>query len=135
MGYYELDSERELYPIIAALADPELKDIAQEITRTAESYLAQSRSTTEWGKLPVPMVKRQQASGLTDIGMDSEPNKYSKDYLVWLEGGEDNRGAMAIEMGHEPSGYFKGKSWTDSPRGLYILHRAAGLTFFRRFRG
>lgn len=132
---YSVLPEKLLYPIIAELADGELKDIAQEITRTAESYLGQARTTTEWGKLPEPMVKRQQASGLTDIGMDSEKAKYGTDYLVWLEGGEDNQGAMAIEMGHEPSGYFKGKSWTDSPRGLYILHRAAGLTFFRRFRG
>jgi hypothetical protein len=79
------------------------------------------------------VVKRQQASGLTDIGLDSEPAKYGTDYIVWMDGGEDDQGAMAIEMGHSPSGYFKGTS-TSSPRGLFILHRAAGLTYFKRFR-
>lgn len=130
--------EAALYPIVAEMAahggpGENIKDIATEIKNTAERYLAQDRATTEHTKLPVPMVKHQQASGLTDIGMDSEPGRYGTDYLVWMEGGEDNRAAMAIEMGHSPSGYFKGTS-TRSPRGLFILHRAAGLTFFRRFR-
>jgi hypothetical protein len=131
----ELLPEAALYPIVAAEADDEVHDIAKEIKRTADQYLAQDRATTEHSKLPVPMVKRQQASGLTDIGLDSEPSpRYgATDYIVWLEGGEDDRGAMAIEMGHSPSGYFKGTS-TSSPRGLFILHRAAGLTYFRRFR-
>ena len=131
----ELLPESALYPIVADQADGELRDIAREIKNTADVYLAQDRATTEHTKLPYPMVKSPQASGLTDIGMDSEPGpKYGvTDYLVWMEGGEDNRAAMAIEMGHSPSGYFKGTA-TRSPRGLYILHRAAGLTFFRRFR-
>ena len=125
--------EAELYPIVAEMADSSLRNIAREIKTTADSYLAQDRATTEHTKLPEPMVSRQQASGLTEIGMDSEAAKYGTDYIIWLEGGEDNRGAMAIEMGHSPSGYFKG-SPTRSPRGLYILHRAAGLTMFNRFR-
>jgi hypothetical protein len=136
----ELLPEAALYPIIAKMADSggpgeNIKDTAQQIKRTAEQYLAQARATTPHTKLPTPMVKRQQASGLTDIGLDSEPGaRYgATDYLVWMEGGEDDRGAMAIEMGHNPSGYFAGTA-TDSPRGLYILHRAAGLTYFRRFR-
>lgn len=131
---YKLLPEKLLYPIVAELADGTLKDIAHEIESNAERHLAQDRATTEWGKLPVPMVKRQQASGLTEIGMHSEPAKYGNDYIVWLEGGEDNRAAMAIEMGHSPSGYFAGKDWTDSPRGLHILGRAAGLTMLLRFR-
>jgi hypothetical protein len=136
----ELLPEAELYPIIAKMADnggpgENVKDIAQQIKRTADQYLAQARATTPHTKLPTPIVKRQQASGLTEIGLDSEPAaRYgATDYLVWLEGGEDDQGAMAIEMGHSPSGYFKG-SETRSPRGLFILHRAAGLTYFRRFR-
>ena len=126
--------EEELFPIIESFVDGEMKRIAREIKTTADSYLSQARATTEWAKLPVPMVKRQQASTLTDIGMYPEPARYGNDYIVWMEGGEDDRGAMAIEMGHSPSGYFAGKSWTDSPRGLFILHRAAGLTMFNVFR-
>jgi hypothetical protein len=125
--------ESLLYPIVAEMSDGTLKDIAQDIERNAKRHLAQDRATTEWGKLPVPMVKRQQASGLTDIGSTTEAAKYGNDYIIWLEGGEDNRAAMAIEMGHSPSGYFAGKSWTDSPRGLHILSRAAGLTMLYRF--
>lgn len=129
----ELLPESALYPIVAEMADGELHDIAKEIRRTADQYLAQDRATTPHSKLPEPMVSHQQESGLTTIGMDSEPGKYGNDYIVWMEGGEDDRGAMAIEMGHSPSGYFKGTA-TSSPRGLFILHRAAGLTYFRRFR-
>lgn len=134
MAVFLLPKE-ELYPIVAKLVDGELKDIAKDVKRTADTYLSQARATTEHTKLPEPMVNHQQASRLTDIGMDSEPGpKYGvTDYIIWLEGGEDNRGAMAIEMGHSPSGYFKGSA-TASPRGLYILHRAAGLTMFSRFR-
>ncbi len=122
-----------LYPIVAEMADGELKDIARSIERNAETNLRQAQATTEHTKLAPPMVRRQQASGLTDIGMDVMPAKYGNDYIVWMEGGEDNRAAMAIEMGHSPSGYFKGTS-TRSPRGLFILSRAAGLTMLLRFR-
>lgn len=122
-----------LYPIVAEMADGELKDIARSIERNAENNLRQAQATTEHTKLAPPMVRRQQASGLTDIGMDVMPAKYGNDYIVWMEGGEDNRAAMAIEMGHDPSGYFKGTN-TRSPRGLFILSRAAGLTMLLRFR-
>lgn len=136
----ELLPKKALYPIIAQMADKggpgnNIRDISETIERTAKQYLAQDRATTEHTKLPEPMVRRQQASGLTRIGMHSEPGPAygAIDYIVWLEGGEDDRGAMAIEMGHSPSGYFKGKP-SKSPSGLYILHRAAGLTFFAKFR-
>jgi hypothetical protein len=125
--------EAALYPIVAEMADDEIHDIARDVKRSADQYLAQARATTPHSKLPEPMVKRQQASGLTDIGLDSTPAKYGTDYIVWMDGGEDDQGAMAIEMGHAPSGYFKGSA-TSSPRGLFILHRAAGLTMFKRFR-
>lgn len=125
--------EAALYPIVAEMADDEVKDTAKEIERNAEMHLRQAQATTQWEKLAPPMVKRQQASGLTDIGVDPVPAKYGNDYIVWMEGGEDNRAAMAIEMGHDPSGYFKGSN-TRSPRGLFILSRAAGLTMLRRFR-
>ncbi len=125
--------EAALYPIVAEIADGSVKDTAQEIKHNAEMHLRQVRATTEWEKLPVPVVKRQQASGLTDIGLDAEAAKYGNDYVVWMEGGEDNRAAMAMEMGHDPSGYFAGSA-TQSPRGLHILSRAAGLTMLRRYR-
>lgn len=129
--------EALLYPIVAEMADGELHETARDIELNAKRNLAQAQATTEHTKLPEPMVRRQQASGLTDIGMDRVPAKYGNDYIIWMEGGEDNRAAMAIEMGHDPSGYFSparyhGKS--RSPRGLFILSRAAGLTMLSRFR-
>ena len=127
-----------LYPIVARMAESELRQTAKDIERNAEANLNQAQATTEWEKLAPPLVKRQQASNLTKIGMDILPagsgkNKYGNDYIVWMTGGEDNRAAMAIEMGHSPSGYYKFTD-TASPRGLHILGRAAGLTMLMRFR-
>ena len=136
----ELDSKAELYPKIAAMADHggpgrNVRGWANQIEHNAHMILSQIRRTTEWEKLEPPMVSRRQASGVTAIGLDSVPGEGwgVTDYIVWMEGGEDNRAAMAMEMGHAPSGYFKGTA-TQAPRGLYILHRAAGLTFFKKFR-
>lgn len=142
MGSVYLLPEALLYPIVAEMADGELHSIARDIKRNAENNLRQAQATTEHTKLPEPMVRRQQASGLTDIGLDTVPAKYGNDYSIWMEGGEDDRAAMAIEMGHDPSGYFKPTSkggryagTSRSPRGLFILTRAAGLTMLSRFRG
>jgi hypothetical protein len=102
-----------------------LREEAVDIYHRAERNLAVARATTQWEKLPYPVVKNPQASMLTDVGVQKERVKFGNDYLVILEGGEDNQAALAIEMGHAPSGYFKGSA-TKSPRGLYILMRAAG---------
>jgi|LauGreDrversion4_2_1035121.scaffolds.fasta_scaffold02338_6 hypothetical protein len=133
MGSTYLLPEALLYPIVAEMADGYLHNIARDIKRNADNNLAQAQATTEHTKLPVPMVRRQQASGLTDIGLDTVPAKYGNDYSIWMEGGEDDQAAMAIEMGHDPSGYFKGHRGVKSSRGLFILTRAAGLTMLSRF--
>ena len=131
---YYLMPEGLLYPIVSSMANPEINSIGREIEMRAKRNLAQARATTEWTKLPEPMVARQQASGLTDIGKINIPKEYGFfDQDIWMEGGEDNRAALAIEMGHSPSGYFKGTP-TSSPRGLHILGRAAWLTMARRFK-
>lgn len=121
----------QLYPLIHGMSEKVLKQEATDIYHLANLYLEIERGTTQWTKLPEPMVSRQQASGLTDIDLDKERQKYGNDYLVTLEGGEDNAAALAIEMGHSPSGYFKGSA-TKSPRGLYILMRAAGSALMSR---
>lgn len=132
-GYY-LMPEGLLYPIVSSMSNPEINSIGREIEMRAKRNLAQARATTEHTKLPYPMVRHQQASGLTDIGKDNIPKEYGFfDQDIWLEGGEDNRAALAIEMGHSPSGYFAGTA-TRSPRGLHILGRAAWLTMARRFK-
>lgn len=132
-----LDPTPILYSKIGPMPERVMRSTAKDIERAAKVNLAQVRATTEHTKLPEPMVKRQQASGLTDIGIDIIPkgsgkNKYGNDYIVWMTGGEDDRAAMAIEMGHSPSGYFKGRP-SRSPRGQHILTRAAGLTMLMRF--
>lgn len=134
-----LDPTEVMYTKIGNMPEGVMRNTARDIERAAKSNLAQVRATTEHTKLPEPMVKRQQASGLTDIGIDIIPqgsgkNKYGNDYIVWMTGGEDNLAAMAIEMGHNPSGYFAGKI-TKPPRqrGQHILTRAAGLTMLLRF--
>ena len=124
-GYY-LMPEGLLYPIVSGMSNPEINSIGREIEMRAKRNLAQARATTEHHKIIGP-------GGLTEIGKDNIPKEYGFfDQDIWMEGGEDNRAALAIEMGHKPSGYFKGKP-SRSPRGLHILGRAAWLTMARRF--
>ena len=137
----QLDPAPVIFEKIGHMPEGVMRKTARDIERQAKLNLAQVRATTEHTKLPEPMVKHQQASGLTEIGIDIIPegsgkNKYGNDYIVWMTGGEDDRAAMAIEMGHNPSGFFKGKT-TKPPRqrGQHILTRAAGLTMLLRFGG
>ena len=119
----------EMYPIVSKMANPEINSIGREIEMRAKRNLIQARATTEHRKIIGP-------GGLTDIGKDNVPivDGYGFfDQLIWMEGGADNRAALAIEMGHNPSGVFGGTE-TRSPRGLHILGRAAWLTMARRFR-
>ena len=127
-GYY-LMPEGLLYPIVSGMSNPEINSIGREIEMRAKRNLAQARATTEHHKIVGP-------GGLTEIGKDNVPivDGYGFfDQLIWMEGGADNRAALAIEMGHNPSGVFGGTE-TRSPRGLHILGRAAWLTMARRFR-
>ena len=127
-GDYLLPKE-DMYPKIARMANPEINSVGREIEMRAKRNLIQARATTEHHKIIGP-------GRLTDIGKDNIPivDGYGFfDQLIWMEGGEDNRAALAIEMGHEPSGYFKNKP-SRSTRGLHILGRAAWLTMARRFR-
>jgi hypothetical protein len=119
----------EMYPIVSKMANPEINSIGREIEMRAKRNLIQARATTEHHKIIGP-------GGLTEIGKDKIPivDGYGFfDQLIWMEGGADNRAALAIEMGHNPSGVFGGTE-TRSPRGLHILGRAAWLTMARRFR-
>lgn len=127
-GYY-LMPEGLLYPIVSGMSNPEINSIGREIEMRAKRNLIQARATTEHHKIIGP-------GGLTEIGKDNVPivDGYGFfDQLIWMEGGADNRAALAIEMGHDPSGVFGGTE-TRSPRGLHILGRAAWLTMARRFR-
>ena len=125
-GYY-LMPEGLLYPIVSGMSNPEINSIGREIEMRAKRNLAQTRATTEHHKIIGP-------GGLTEIGKDNIPKEYGFfDQDIWMEGGADNRAALAIEMGHNPSGYFKNIP-SMSPRGLHILGRAAWLTMARRFR-
>jgi len=124
-GYY-LMPEGLLYPIVSGMSNPEINSIGREIEMRAKRNLAQARATTEHHKIIGP-------GGLTEIGKDNIPKEYGFfDQDIWMEGGADNRAALAIEMGHDPSGVFGGTK-TRSPRGLHILGRAAWLTMARRF--
>ena len=125
-GYY-LMPEGLLYPIVSGMSNPEINSIGREIEMRAKRNLMQARATTEHHKIIGP-------GGLTEIGKDNIPKEYGFfDQDIWMEGGADNRAALAIEMGHNPSGVFGGTE-TRSPRGLHILGRAAWLTMARRFR-
>ena len=124
-GYY-LMPEGLLYPIVSGMSNSEINSIGREIEMRAKRNLAQTRATTEHHKIIGP-------GGLTEIGKDNIPTEYGFfDQDIWMEGGADNRAALAIEMGHDPSGVFGGTE-TRSPRGLHILGRAAWLTMARRF--
>lgn len=122
-----LMKKAQLYPIIHEMSDGTAKKEAVDIYHKAERNLAVARAVTQWEKLPYPMVKNPQASQLTDVGLKKEHVRFGNHYLIVMEGGEDNEAAMAIEMGHAPSGYYEGSA-TKAPHGLGILTRAAGLT-------
>ena len=118
----------EMYRIVSEMSNPEINSTGREIETRARNNLIQARATTEHHKIIGP-------GGLTEIGKDNVPivGGYGFfDQLIWMEGGADNRAALAIEMGHNPSGVFGGTD-TRSPRGLHILGRAAWLTMARRF--
>lgn len=129
MPNIKLDSKPAMYPKISRIADPAVKEAAEEIKVRADENLAVVRASSDTPRL-------DGAVALTEISVDTAPpdasrNKYGNDYLVVMS--HPFGGAMAIEMGHDPSGKFSGTS-TRAPRGLYILSRAAGLLGLPRFR-
>jgi hypothetical protein len=129
MPKIKLDSVPVMYEKVGKITDPSIKDVAQEIRDRAIENLAIARATSDTPKLA-------DLGGLTTIGLDvatptSARNAYANDYLVTMSAPQG--GAMAIEMGHSPSGVFAGTD-TRAPRGLYILSRAAGLLGLPRFR-
>lgn len=121
MARVKLDSKPVLYSKVAPLSEKGLKLEAEEIAVRARENLAQANSSLSYSD--------EETSGTTSISVDKVPkgsrgNKYSADYDVTMS--NPDLGAMAIEYGHMPSGIFAGTT-TRAPRGLYILHRAAGL--------
>lgn len=62
-------------------------------------------------------------SGRTKVEKKRVKDRYKKiDWEIALVG----KNAVAIEFGHQPSGIFEDTD-TEHPKGLYILHKAAGL--------
>lgn len=94
---------------------------AMDLGAKAEGILAQVRATTTHEKIIGP-------GGLTfiDVNPAAQP-KYPADWQVELHAPNP----IAIEFGHDPSGYFAGTN-TKAPEGLYILYRAAGYKARKR---
>jgi hypothetical protein len=90
-------------------------DEAMKMGVKAEGILENIRATTQWDKISGP-------DGLTRIDVsEADDPDHPADWQVELWGPNP----IAIEFGHEPSGYFAGTK-TRSPEGLYILYKAAG---------
>lgn len=89
----------------------EVHNKAKEVGELASANLEAARASTHWHKIHGP-------DGLTKTSV----TKGDVDSFVNLEAPN----AMAIEFGHDPSGFFAGTD-TRPPRGLYILGKAAGL--------
>jgi hypothetical protein len=91
-----------------------VREGADDIEGNAEAILRAVRATTPHKKMAGP-------DRLTYIS--KEPAKDSTtDWFVSLNAPNP----IAIEYGHQPSGFFAGTD-TKAPDGLYILHKAAGL--------
>jgi hypothetical protein len=88
---------------------------AEEVGKRADGYLAEAKATTRWHNIGNPAS--------TGHRVDVEVTQHDVDSTVDLVGPN----AMAVEFGHEPSGYFAGTK-TRPPHGLYILTHATGLT-------
>lgn len=110
MAVYLIPQEA-LTPLLQRMAEPAIRQEAMEIKTRAEVFLQMSRPAIKIGSDP---------NGLTDIGTTRD----EYDWLVWMEGQKNS--AMAIEMGHQPSGVFSPGDGSRAPRGLYILTRASG---------
>jgi hypothetical protein len=91
-----------------------VREEADEIEGNAESILRTVRATTPHKKISGP-------DRLTYISKEPALDS-TTDWFVSLHAPNP----VAIEYGHEPSGFFEGTD-TKAPDGLYILHRAAGL--------
>ena len=128
MARVKLDSKPVMYRKVGPLTENALKVEAEEIAVRAEENLAQANSSG-W-------FEGEDVAGTTTVEVDKiskgiRGNKYSADFDVVMS--NPDGGAMAIEVGHNPSGKFAGTK-TRAPRGLYILSRAAGLFDAPRFR-
>jgi hypothetical protein len=91
-----------------------VRDGAKEVEHDAEVILETVRATTNWDKISGP-------DGLTYITSEKATDQ-PVDWFVSLWAPNP----VAIEYGHQPSGWFAGTD-TKAPDGLYILHQAAGL--------
>ena len=90
-------------------------EYAMELGGKAEGILERHRATTRWHKIIGP-------GHLTYIDVnESSDAAHPADWQVELHAPNP----IAIEFGHEPSGYFAGTN-THAPEGLYILYEAAG---------
>lgn len=92
-------------------------EFAFELGVKADGILETIRATTEHHKIIGP-------GHLTYIDVDESADAdHPADWQVELHAPNP----IAIEFGHEPSGYFAGTA-TRAPEGLYILYSAAGYT-------
>jgi hypothetical protein len=91
-----------------------VKDGAQDVEENAKVILRTIRATTPHSKISGP----DNLTKITSEKATDQPN----DWFVSLWAPNP----VAIEYGHQPSGWFAGTD-TKAPDGLYILHQAAGL--------
>lgn len=92
-----------------------VKHEAEVVEGRAKGYLEAARAGTHWYNIDDPASTGSRAEVTITHG--------DVDSFVNLEGPNP----MAIEFGHEPSGYFANTP-TRPPHGHYILTHATGLT-------
>jgi hypothetical protein len=105
-----------------------VKEEAQDVGQKAEVLLDVARAMTPHEKLGADRVTNPQPSHLTDIEVEPAPDQFTDWFVSLVAPAPSN--PLAIEFGHDPSGYFAPERYgrlTKAPEGLYILHRAAGL--------
>lgn len=122
-GHFEwtgpFTSRSYLYHYVAAMpqVDAATHAVATKVKTRAEDNLAAQH---HWVRI---MSHAQTGDEPASIEMTKGGGKYPvSSYNVSLVG----HNPMALEYGHEPSGFYAGTP-TKAPAGTYILHRAADL--------
>jgi hypothetical protein len=98
-------------------------DCAMELGAKAEGILTAVRASTGWDRIDEPSGQH-----FIDVNEASDP-QHPADWQVELHAPNP----IAVEFGHEPSGYYAGTD-TRSPEGLFILYTAAGYSGRKRGR-
>jgi hypothetical protein len=118
LWYPPMDTPPTAHQYIGFKARPGIEECTQKIALHAEMLLADAKAN------PAEPILHE--LGRTEIDLDMGIINGRVYLIVHPSAGATSVNALAVEYGHQPSGYFAGTK-TKAPAGLYILTRAMGV--------